>query len=475
MKLLRLVSPKSQGLTTSEWTNYFNDNFILKPQSKIGLLNASIPINNQNIVIDAANDTFEFKTADSADTNTVQLPNKTYDTQGFIDELTRSVHRKLNFRQPSDIGFHFATSVAEETDGNHIVLSIARNKAERMKTLTNANITISPDGNTISKTTTTTDDKSFLYSSLPMLFSCSYLRTSVVVRGTMRLGLTASFEGSLSFPDTLFKYAIGINGTGVNAKYVFQDETKNFVETSVGVNTQDVISLDIYGGRIWYNIYRGANLLTTLHSMPIDTLDKLNAVVVLIHPDVQCSLPQLIYDPRFKVIEDDIIFEEYSSQSYIYKHTEQLADSLGAIPSAPTTLTNSIFTLTFTDTGLREVMGFASGSIKYKGEYTTFKASSSVNELVLPKNLIVELQDLYLDTMDAGLGKRRNILAIIPQLTVRENNLIYECTSTPIMLDLFNAMEINLRSLRIRILTRSAENDVLIDISDQIELTLLLD
>ena len=87
----------------------------------------------------------------------------------------------------------------------------------------------------------------------------------------------------------------------------------------------------------------------------------------------------------------------------------------------------------------------------------------------------IEIQDLYLDTMDAGLGKRRNILAIIPQLFQRENNLIYECTSTPIMLDLFNAYEMNLRSLRIRILTRSDENDVLIDISDQIELTLLLD
>ena len=209
--------------------------------------------------------------------------------------------------------------------------------------------------------------------------------------------------------------------------------------------------------------------------MPIDTLDKLNAVVVLINKDVSCSLPQLIYDPRFKVIQDAIIFEEYSSQSYIYKHIYQLADSLGAIPSAPTSFSNTIFTLTFTNIGLREVMGFASGSIKYKGDSTIFKASSSVNELVLPKNLIVELQDLYLDTMYAGLGKRRNILAIIPQLTVRENNLIYECTSTPIMLDLFNAMEINLRSLRIRILTRSAENDVLIDISYQIELSLLLD
>ena len=76
--------------------------------------------------------------------------------------------------------------------------------------------------------------------------------------------------------------------------------------------------------------------------------------------------------------------------------------------------------------------------------------------------------------MDGGLSKRRNIVAILPQLTVRENNLIYESTM-PVMLDINNAYEINLRSIRVKILTHTSEQDLLIDVSDQIELTFLLD
>ena len=124
--------------------------------------------------------------------------------------------------------------------------------------------------------------------------------------------------------------------------------------------------------------------------------------------------------------------------------------------------------------GIRDVLGFTTQIITYKGVEAGFTASSPLNALVMPKNLIVEVQSLQLDSMDGGLGKRRNILAVIPNLNIQNNNnLIYE-TNNPIMLEINNQFDLNLRSLRVRILTRSDENDQLINVADQIELTMVL-
>ena len=477
MRLLRLVSPSQSGLTTSEWTNYFNDNLILKPNSKIGLLNASIPINLKTITIDSTNDTFKYKVVDNDEYLVVVLEQKSYSPEDFLLEMRRKINQKLNTTVNSRIGFLLLPTIKDNTDGDYITLSVFRGKEEQLKSYTNVNIVIDPNNQNLTRTGANIEDTHFLYCNLPLLTSCAYIRTQLLNTKTMTLGLVDAYDNSNILPNNNIKYMMGTLSTGVYSYYCYRNQQGEIIETASVPEINDILSIEIKNGSMYYHFYRGGNVYT-LYSFPFDTTSVVYPVVCLRHPQASCSMPQLIYDPTYIVdTEGNITYEPIPDKHYILKVNDVISQpyTLNAPPAPPTNPIQSIFTFNFSKLGLKLLMGFTSNTLRGKGIELKFTGTSAINSLVIPKNLIVEIQDLYLDTFDSSLGKRRNILAIIPHLVQRDNNLIYECSSTPIMLDLFNAYEMNLRSLRVRILTRSDENDVLIDISDQIELTLLLD
>ena len=480
MRLLRLVSPSQSDITTSEWTNYFNDNLILKPNSKIGLLNASIPINLKTITIDNTNDTFKFKTADkNEEYYDINLTHGSYSIQDFINHFLQEANSALDINTTSDVGFSMTMIAIEETDGDHLELTISRHKTDDFKQYINSSNKITVDNKTLVRNPAD-DDTAFLLSSLPILFTCSFIRAKIIDVDDLILGLTNKYEGSASLTDGLLTYGIGIktNPDDDEKTYYFINSDGETEFTEYIPQENEIISIEISNGSVNYCIYDIDEVITIIRTIPAKTniLETFNPVIALRGATASCSLPRLIYDSRFQIEDDNIIISQAPRKTYLLKNMDlDIVNEISAVPEPPKDIGNTIFELIFSKLGIQNTMGFTSPILRFKGTETTFTATSSINELVIPKNLIVEIQDLYLDTMDAGLGKRRNILAIIPQLFQRENNLIYECTSTPIMLDLFNAYEMNLRSLRIRILTRSDENDILIDISDQIELTLLLD
>jgi hypothetical protein len=475
MKILRLISPSTAGLTKSEWTNYFNQDLILKPNSKIGLLNASIPVNLKTITIDNSNDTFYARTKDKQTLKNMKIPHGNYEPSEFMQIFESVFNEQLTFKSKSDIGFELKLSTTSETDGDHLNITILRNARESLKNYINSKITVGAS-DVLTRTGAAASNNCFLYSSFPILTSCSFIRTTILAPEAMIMGITNKYEGTTNLDNTMLNYAIGINTTGPNVVYFYIDENGNTILTQVQPEEDDIISIDIYQNKIWYNVYRGDDTHTLSSIAFQNPQENYNSVIALRDPGASCSLPQLIYSGIVKELGDDLVYTD-NKLSYLQKSVELPIDydPLAAPPVPPPNLSQGKFTLIFSTTALKNTLGFTSSILSFTGEENTFKASSSINELVIPKNVLVEIQDLFLDTMDAGLGVQRNLLAVIPQLNLRENNLIYEATSTPIMLDLNNAYQMNLRSLHVRLLTRSDENDLLIDISEQCELTLLLD
>jgi len=57
MKILRLLSTNE---TTTDFNNNLNENLTIEPNSKVGLVNLNIELDDNNIIVTNANNTFEF-------------------------------------------------------------------------------------------------------------------------------------------------------------------------------------------------------------------------------------------------------------------------------------------------------------------------------------------------------------------------------------------------------------------------------
>ena len=480
MRLVRLTSPKTQDKTTSEWENYFNEDLILKPKSKIGLLNISIPINRKTIVIDGTNDEFTFKVKKSQNLPyLVKIPHNSYTADEFLSLITKLANAQLVTRgivQGSEVGFILYFSSISQADGDHVEMSFMRNIADDFKDYP-ANAKVQINGNILTRTVVAGNDENqaFLMSKLPFLMSSGIYYTTVLAVRDMVLGLSSNYDGSASMGDNNMDFLLAIgdpNNTG-SRTYYFKNSDGTLNISNILPAVDDIISIEVNKGSLDF-YYRRQNVANLLGTVACDTMNRYSPVVGLRESGSSCNLPRIIYDGRFVTDGTRVIYQPQKTSIIEYVEYVPTDGNLGLPPQPAPNPANSSCIVNFTS-DIDSILGFNGKIYSFMGASNTWTSSYFLNELILPKNLLVELQNIPLNTMDGGLGKRRNIVAIIPQMNVNEDFLIYECQSNPIMLDINNAFDINLRSLRVRILQRSDENDLLIDLYDRIELTILLD
>lgn len=494
MRLIRLVSNQPTGnipLLKSEFENYFSDNLIIKAGGKIGLLNASIPLNKKEIKITSENNEFQFRTADSVAYHTINLGGDAlYTIDEFIQLFKHSSWSQLTFAIASNIGFLLNLSVNPLTS----TLSLTSYRCRSLGMSLDPDFTIIKNitfaANALSRTIPPVgnrDNTAFLYSRLPALLSCSYFRVRINVVDDFVFGLTDTLNGdlALTLDDGDVKYAmsiytvnIGTPGATTYLYYTDKDEQMTKVELAdYTPANNDIFSIEIENGKVFYRVYRNtANPhICEFGDYEIDQFTPQHVVLGLRGGNVSTSLPDIFYDPMYKINNSkQIEYNDTLPNVYAINESDSNFDiGFGAMPTPPGNL-NILFTLNFTKPGLREILGYETDTLAYKGISKTFVSPNPYNMLTIPSTLVIEIPTIKLNSYDGLLGTRRNILAVLPnQQVVNEERLLYS-VQNPIMLDIDNQFDINLRSIRARI-SNGDDDGSLLEVFDRIELTLLID
>ena len=92
---MKLIKLNNASETNGRFTNQFNSNINIAPMSEIALLNCSINITTENIVVDDTNNTFTLEVSASI-SRTVTLTNGTCAWDAFRDELNRALNASLS-------------------------------------------------------------------------------------------------------------------------------------------------------------------------------------------------------------------------------------------------------------------------------------------------------------------------------------------------------------------------------------------
>ena len=482
MRLLRLISSKPTGsVGVSEFENYFNDNIILKANSKIGLLNASVPINYKEVHITTDSNQFQFKTADTYAYHDVDLGgDAVYDIQDFLELLKLRCYKMLNKVNDYDNGFAMKFILKDAK----VNIKIFRAKYEPINQdgaiTVNKGVTYQATA-MIRANQGASDNASFLYSRLPALLSCTFFNAKVTTLANMILGLTRNL--GMQPPDLLddddFKYAIKIDVAGGLRYYYYHDANGVPVQiprATVTPTVNDWVALEINQGVLYYKIYQNAGVdPIQLAHFAINQSDQLHVAIGLRETNVRTSYPRIYYDPFFTInalneVQHDT--NEYSIYDTINEPDEPVG--LGLNPPTPaSSFGNIIFTLNFNKEPLQDILGFNSQTLRNKGQSTTFSAHAIYNSFAVPATLLVELLNIKLNSYDGLTGSRRNIVAVIPGQNNSSSERLLYSTPAPMMLDVDNQFDINMRSIRVRIVSGD-DSGSLLDVFDRIELTLLI-
>ena len=484
MRLLRLVSkppPTGVLVAKSEFENYFNDNIILKKGSKIGLLSASIPLSLVEIYINSSNNEFQFRTANGYTFNTVNLGvDSLYTVEEFIDAIRLATWRLFNFQTRSNdrgcmIDFHMVDSKF------NIELIKSRNIPMNMDPDASFNLGIINDGVSFTRNAPlVSDNTSFVFSKLPMIPSCGYIRVqldNVVAVNSMIFGITTDEfdQTQVMMSDDDFTHAVKIIGTGGAERYWTLQENGAYVVVDPATKIpepNDLISLEITRGELHYVIYaNNNNPPIDIGTRGIKQLRNLHFGIGLRDLTVKVFIPDVIYDPRTYLNDLGEIVRGYPKYS-IYQYPS-VDSGLGVPPRPPAGGQVGNATIQFTKLGLRDVLGFARNALSYTGAAQTFIADDNYNRLTIPTSILVDLPSIKLQSYDGLLGTRRNIVAIIPIQQQSKQRIEYSIAN-PIMMDVDNSQDISLRSIRAQVLNGNSEGELL-EVFDRIELVILID
>ena len=487
MRLIRLVStvPVNGATMKSEFENHFNDNIIIKANAKVGLLSASLPILSSSITIDDTCNTFQYKcAANQVVFNNIVIPNREYDVDSLLSLMTTMIWSTLSITNNADTGTYIKFILKRDKKVSLIVNRCIQESMNPDGSITiNTGVTIGAGAyNPLTRTVAAADNTSYLYSKVPILPSCSFVRTRIIVLAPMILGLCQPdydpTTGTLD--DNAFSHAIKIedNGAGVMI-YKTLNLNRTWTDGAPAL-FEDYFTIEVTLGYIRYRYYRGAGPapfnLAALRGFT--QLENHNFAIGLRGATSSCRLPTCIYDPRIVVNStgDLVIRNEEEIETLLSRQSNFSETPLGALPRVPTNPAIVVFTFDFVQPILMIKLGFDKHVLTFAGAQARFDAMLVYNSDVLPSSISIQIPNFRLNSYDGESRTRKNILSILTSQVENASRgigrAIYNI-SNPIMLSIDSANDMNLRMIRAEI--RSGEDDALLNVYDKIELVILID
>ena len=424
MKLLRIVS--EEGQTTARINAVFNDNLIIAPHSKIALINAMVNIADDYLLVDDTNKSLSFRTKASAEYRSVTLPTGNYTPTTLATTLADEMNKKLTY-ETSDLGFQWDASYSAENK-----MEIEWNRSD-LKVLNMANIANMDEGGA-SPDFTYTKTGADAWDSYAVTNSV-FTRGAGMYQAKINEGTAASMKfvmGLTNNPNPLtyadYKYAIAaLDGSD---KYQIIVDGAIVEETTVDVLDGESVQILLANNTLSFMI-----ALSPLHIRPDfnDYGSSYKMGFSIRNAGDYISSPKAHIDPYIVAGNSELLSVNATKVSLIFnKNTKHL--------------------LGFHNND-NDVTTIAGQFVANEPISTGGKSPSMICEIGLP-----------LDSFDSKLHKKRNIVAVMPNLNKINNNLIYEA-HYPLFISLHNASTLLLNNLQVRLLDQSDEEEIALDVA----------
>ena len=465
-KLIRLTTNGSNGF----FKNSFNEDIVIKPNSKIALLNTAMSFSDKTISIDDTNDEFEYNIANKGPV-TVKLTKGEYEPTSFLEMVTDNMNSALLY-DGSMIGSIWK---AVKDMNNKFALQLNRSKMNLPDIPAN-NIVGVTKGGTAQETwqsSVGTGFQAFIFSNDIFIESCGVLQVQINTKNECYLGLTdKGMDGVSTISLDYFKYAIGIkdNGSGLNYVWVIDNVLTDSLITAENGRT---MQLRLYNNLIHFVVMDGSNIEHTFASTPYTKTDY-KCLMSLYDTNTILSKLRWTNNPFIKATANGYTYYEYDesiSEANKYLNYVTPLESYNSGP--PNALLPVFINVNFPQTGLKQLFGFSDPTYTVKMITHTFTAESNFDVATAPSSVIVELPYIQIDSWDgkSTQRKKRNILAIIPNFLESNEKLIYEPANL-IWVELNNITPISIREFAVRV---TSWNDDVVQFSSGCTISLLID
>ncbi len=483
MKLIRLVSTDTKGFFDTQ----FNTEIIVEPNSEIALQSATFRSALTTIDINQSNNRLTFTLTNLTDLSEITLGvvlDEVFYSDRNFQLFFNDVSKKFNeamIMNSTTLGIDFQVIPDEN---NLINIGYKRSFYSDFEVLDrveliggNTGITLAGNAMFNSNNVSNPDDRVHIISDIPLGNGIKVFRAvpfeTIANTDGCKIGLSQTDRDEFVFAEFFIKN----NGDGHPYTYLEQKglavKASTFNATCTGANP-DVMELSIIGDEIFGTIYRHGQanpdiLFNTPYSQN-DFIDLFPFVSIQAKKD-DLTVRHVQFTPDMYFFDSELIPITRLHANYRNlhkKHDAAIADlkvvtaGFTATPIIPrpigeicegrltmaravanylgirdkvTTATEQQFTDSFTGTLLNTL--FISGISTFHGSIFT-------------KNFLIELNSIDIESYDSAEGRRRNIIASIPQqeqinvIEYEPNNLYFVNTK--------NAQTISLRNINARIL-----------------------
>lgn len=466
MKLLRLLTTSS----SAKFENTFDEDIILEPNSKIGLVNLSLTP-RQTIEIDNSNNTLQFLTVTDTPAQratrlrTVTLNNGNYTRNDFLEEMNRAMNSALEL-VGNEKGFQWKTVIAD--DKIKIQFNRSGGTKPNFPEGNKNNITVSGNGGEISATTNPASNfGAYCYSQSLFIKGCGLIKGRLQNKGTDPFIMGLYQNDSLDAPtDSNCSFGIignyYIDGTHT-AAYAMIINGEIFYDQNNIVDTEadDYITLELFQGKLVATVYKLGAYNTPLDVWETEFNYNTDYHCAFCLSDGTIQIRSIIWskDPFVKEDLNGVSKVEEIDDDNNYSISEPLIEDSSPLgvpqPATPNASQVSIF---FTNKNLKELLGYLNNQYTKNLVKGDFHAELSFLLTIHPESILVEIPSLKLDSYDGSntQRKRRNILAVIPTPVINPLSLTYQ-TDNPLMINIKNTSAITLRNITVKFTTLNDE------------------
>ncbi len=461
MKLIRLVTEDSTGL----FNNTFNEDLLVKPNSKLALQSLSIETLNNVIDIDSSNDEIQFQVSNGF-LKTARLSHASYNRNNYNDlliDIQNALNNETGYLDPTDvIRRNFGLEWKSEIDTNKKVsvayeigvngdyedkFNIPADKLEFVTSL--GRRVLRPQAG---QPNNTDNDRSALFDTF-ISRGCSFIRgrthkygntlglgqrSNGYIVGLSKTNITALQPNEIT--DAMINYAIHVTCTNANVRryYYIIDGVSTISGTLPNFNGDGDVNNDyqevmINFNKVTANVYQnGDPIPIPIFEAAYTAGEKLYPFIIFRGTNCEINSIRTIPSPYGAVTQGSEISEL-------------------AAPPQPQRNAGDNF-IEFSQS-LGEFLGFQNPRRPQNGFINAVEVNYTAGTLFEATDIadafVIELLNLRCESYDGLKQQRKNILAVVPKSN-QGGELIYE-TNTPFFIDLNNAKEILLRNIKIRV------------------------
>lgn len=466
-KLIRLTTDGSNGF----FKNSFNEDIIIKPMSKVALLNTAMSFSDKTIPIDDDNDEIAFEIANKGRI-TATLSKGAYEPKPFLEMLSNSMNEALVY-DGAMIGSMWKAVINSD---NKLALQLNRSKMQ-IPDIPTKNIVGVTKGSGTTETwqsNVARGFQAFIFSNDIFIESCGVLQVDVNTKGDCYFGLTTdSLAGTSTISLDTFKYAIGISDDGAGAlNYVWVIDGAE-IDSGILADNGRTLQLRLHSGFIHFVVMDGTTIEYTLTSTPYAKTDY-NCLLSLYDPSTILQKLRWTNNPYIQSTTNGYTYFELDTsidESNKYLEYTTPLETYNAGP--PKKLAKINLLLEFPKENLRKLLGYSDPSYQVLLVKHTFTAESNFDIATAPSSVIIELPYIPIDSFDgkATQRRRRNILAIIPNFIESNEKLIYE-PSNLTWVSMNNKASLSLREFAVKV---TSWNDDIVQFSSGCTISLVIE